>query len=336
MTSRERVAAALACREPDRVPYCEIHVDQQIAEQLLGRELPPAPTLESNPRGLEDEIALAQALGKDNICFVMRAPVYTERTTAGGETAFYTDGLIRSEADLALLDLPDPDDEGLWAEAERWTRGKGDYSLWLITRLGLFPTMLSMGMERFFIAVHENLGFVERLLDRYCDWSAAVLRRACQLDFDVICSTDDFAGKHGPMFSPAFFHDIVMPRFRKIAENVTKPWVHHSDGNVMPILDDLLSLGICGLHPNEKGAMDIRQMKREYGETLCLLGNVDLNLLMLATPEEVEEEVRGLIQDVAPGGGYIVTSGNSLTYYCRLGNIMAMSQAVSKYGGYPL
>ena len=336
MTSRERVATTLACRQPDRVPYCEIHVDQQIAEQLLGRDLPPVPTLESNPRSLEDEIALAEALGKDNICFVMRAPVYTERTTAGGQTAFYTDGLIRSEADLETLDLPDPDEDAFYAEAERWTRNKGDFSLWLVTRLGLFPTMLSMGMERFFIAIHENPSFVEKLLDMYCDWTARVLQRASQLDFDVICSTDDFAGKTGPMFSPAFFHETAMPRFRKIAQNVTKPWVHHSDGNVMPILDDLLSLGLVGLHPNEKGAMDIRQMKRDYGGRLCLLGNVDINLLMLGTPEEVQEEVRGLIRDVGPGGGYIVTSGNSVTYYCKLGNVMAMTEAVRKYGIYPL
>lgn len=336
MTPRERVAAALACQQPDRVPYCEIHVDQQIAEQVLGRPLAPLPNLETNPRSLEDEIELARLLGKDNICYVLRAPVYTKRTDAGGDTAFYTEGMVGSESDLELLDLPDPDDDALYAEAEAWATRKGDYSLWLITRLGLFPTMLSMGMERFFIALHEDPGFVEKLLDIYCEWTAAMARRICQLDFDVFCSTDDFAGKHGPLFSPSFFHDVVMPRFRKIAEHVSKPWVMHSDGNVMPILDDLLSLGICGLHPNEKGAMDIRRMKRDYGQRLCLLGNVDLNLLMLGEPQDVKEEVRGLIRDVGPGGGYIVTSGNSLTYYCRLENIMAMIEAAREYGVYPL
>ncbi len=280
MTPRERVAAVLACRQPDRVPYCEIHVDQQIAEQVLGR--------------------LARLLGKDNICYVLRAPVYTKRIDAGGDTAFYTEGLIRSEADLELLDLPDPDDDALYAEAEVWASRKGDYSLWLVTRLGLFPAMLSMGMERFFIALHEDPGFVEKLLDIYCEWTAAMAKRICQLDFDVFCSTDDFAGKHGTLFSPSFFHDIVMPRFRKIAEHITKPWVMHSDGK------------------------------------LCLLGNVDLNLLMLGEPQEVKEEVRGLIRDVGPGGGYIVTSGNSLTYYCKLENITAMIEAAREYGVYPL
>jgi uroporphyrinogen decarboxylase len=104
----------------------------------------------------------------------------------------------------------------------------------------------------------------------------------------------------------------------------------------MPLLADLLSLPIAGLHPNEKGAMDIVAMKRDYGRRLCLLGNVDLNILTLGTTQDVDEEVRQLIRDVGPGGGYIVTSGNSLAGYVRPENVIAMSRAVQKYGLYPL
>jgi uroporphyrinogen decarboxylase len=104
----------------------------------------------------------------------------------------------------------------------------------------------------------------------------------------------------------------------------------------MPYLEDFLGLGITGLHPNEKGAMDIRAMKREYGDRICLLGNVDLNILGMGTREDVEQEVRDLIRDVGPGGGYIVTSGNSLAGYLRPENVLALSKAVQKYGRYPL
>jgi uroporphyrinogen decarboxylase len=67
-----------------------------------------------------------------------------------------------------------------------------------------------------------------------------------------------------------------------------------------------------------------------------VLGNVDLNLLGLGTPDEVDSEVRGLIRDLAPGGVYIVTSGNSLASYCRPENVLALSNAVQKYGKYPI
>jgi uroporphyrinogen decarboxylase len=103
-----------------------------------------------------------------------------------------------------------------------------------------------------------------------------------------------------------------------------------------PFLDDLLSLGIAGMHPFEKGAMDIRAIKRDYGDRICLLGNVDLNLLGMGPPEDVDREVRELIRDVGPGGGYIVTSGNSLAAYLKPENVIALSEAVQKYGRYPL
>ena len=117
---------------------------------------------------------------------------------------------------------------------------------------------------------------------------------------------------------------------------ISLPWIIHSDGNVLPFVEDLLSVGIAGLHPNEKGAMDIRAMKRTYGDRLCLLGNVDLNLLGMGSPEAVELEVRELIGDLAPGGGYIVTSGNSLAGYLLPENVLALSRAVQTHGQYPI
>jgi uroporphyrinogen decarboxylase len=128
----------------------------------------------------------------------------------------------------------------------------------------------------------------------------------------------------------------VLPRFRKVAEKITLPWITHSDGNMMPFMDGLVGLGIAGMHPNEKGAVDIVAVKRQYGDRICVLGNVDLNILGAGTPQDVEDEVRQLIRDVGPGGGYIVTSGNSLAGYVLPENALAMGAAVRKYGQYPL
>jgi uroporphyrinogen-III decarboxylase len=144
------------------------------------------------------------------------------------------------------------------------------------------------------------------------------------------------AFKTAPFFSPKVFRELVMPRYRRLREAVMLPWIIHSDGNLLPFMDDLVSLGIAGIHPNEKGAMDPRVTKRRYGDRVCILGNVDLNLLGMATPEEVEEEVRGLIHDVGAGGGYIVTSGNSLAGYLKPENVLALSRAVQRWGRYPV
>ena len=82
--------------------------------------------------------------------------------------------------------------------------------------------------------------------------------------------------------------------------------------------------------------MDIRAGKRRFGGRLCLIGNVDLNTLGMGTPQEVADEVRGLIRDVAPGGGYIISSGNSLAGYLRPENVLAMREALRLNGGYPI
>jgi uroporphyrinogen decarboxylase len=80
--------------------------------------------------------------------------------------------------------------------------------------------------------------------------------------------------------------------------------------------------------------MDIAAVKRDFGDRVCLLGNVDLNILGMGTPADVDREVRSLIQTVGPGGGYIVTSGNSLAGYLLPDNVRALSAAVQKYGHY--
>lgn len=338
MTSRERVLTALHREQPDRVPYCELAIDRALAQRLMGGGAlaSQAANLEANPYTVEEAKAISSFLQLDNLSYVMRAPVYAHKHAGQDGRLFYGSGMIQTEADLSVLQLPDPYDDALYTEVEKFVQQKGEYAVWFVTRLGIFPTMLSMGMEHFCLALYDNRPFVEAVLDRYCDWTAAVAERVCQLGFDVFISTDDMAFNSGPYFSPAVFRDLVLPRFRRVAEHITLPWIIHSDGNILPFVDDLISLGITGLHPIEHGVLDIRAVKQQYGDRLCLLGNVDLNLLGLGTPDEVDREVRGLIHDVGPGGGYIVTSGNSLAGYLQPDNVLALSKAVQKYGRYPL
>ncbi len=338
MISRERVLAALRREEPDRVPYCEIGVDRVLAGALLGWSEPQseARDLEENDFSVEETKAVAGVLGMDNITYVLRAPVYAEKIAGKHGRLFYGRGLIEGMDDLGMIDLPDPRSDALYLEAEEFVRGKSDYAVFFITRMGVFPALLSMGIERMSIALFEDPGFVEAVLDRYFAWATVVAERACSMGFDVLVTTDDMAFKTAPYFSPEVFRRFFLPRYRKAAEKISIPWIVHSDGNLMPYMDDLLSLPVAGFHPNERGAMDIRETKRRHGDRICVLGNVDLNTLSEGTPADVDAEIRGLIRDVAPGGGYILTSGNSLAAYVKPENALAMGRAVRAYGRYPI
>ena len=338
MTSRERVLATIRGEEPDRVSYCELGIDRSLEQRLMGWGKPESqgPNLEPNIHGVQEAKEVASFLKLDNIRGALTAPIYMQRIPGKDGRLFYGGGMILEEADLPKLVLPDPYDDALYADAKMVTSQKEDYCCWFVTRLGISATMLSMGMKNFGIALFDNRDFVERVLDRYCDWAVVVAERMCQLDFDVYVTTDDMAFKSAPFFSPKVFRELVLPRYKRLAEKITIPWIIHTDGNILPFLDDLLDLGIAGLHPIQKGSMDIRDMKKRYGDRLCLLGNVDLNILGIGTQEDVRAEVRALIKDVGPGGGYIVTSGNSLAAYLKPENVIALSQAVQEYGQYPI
>ena len=338
LNSRERVMAALSGQEPDRVPYCELAIDRVFGAKLLGwDEKPYVNALEENtPFTLREAQEVSTALGLDNIFYLRRQPVYVDTFVDDEGRIFPGNGKIKTADDLAMVNLPDPYRDEFYAEAESFANSKGDYAAFFLTRGGLAPAMLSMGIDHFCLTLYDNPKLIEQLLDIYFGWMEVVAERICQLGFDVFCMADDFAFNTGMMFSPAMFKELIVPHYRRIAEKITIPWVFHSDGNIREGVEMLMEVGVAGIHPIEKGAMDIHKVKKEYAGKLCIFGNVDLVLLGSGSPQEVEEEVLSLIRGVAPGGGYIMTSGNSLADYLNPECVLAISKTIAKHGSYPI
>jgi uroporphyrinogen decarboxylase len=110
----------------------------------------------------------------------------------------------------------------------------------------------------------------------------------------------------------------------------------HSDGDVLPLMEDLIEMGLDVLQPIDPSCMDIVKVKERYGDRLTLVGNVPNELLRSGTPAEVENYVKNLIVQVAPGGGYCVGSGNSVPHWASFDNFLAMRETALKYGGYPI
>jgi uroporphyrinogen decarboxylase len=336
VTSRERVLCALGGGTSDRVPYCELGIDESIVCQLLGRAPSPDMAAGDAARSVDAEKAVSRALGRDNILCNLRPPIVADRHTGAGGLRFYGDGWIRSRADLDRLAFPDPAPGPFYASAREFVAQGEDFARGASCRVGISSTYLSMGQEFFSLALYDQPDLVDEVLYRYTSWCAAVIRQVCAMGFDLVWTADDIAFKSGLLVSPKMFRERILPHVRRVAESITIPWIFHSDGNLTAVLDDLVDLGIAGLHPVEPGAMDIRALKRRYGRRLCLVGNVDLNTLSAGTPAQVESEVAALLADVAPAGAYILGSGNSLTYYCRLENIRAMVDTLQRLGRYPI
>ena len=247
--------------------------------------------------------------------------------------------MLRTRADLGRLVLPDPEDPALYRAAEEMVRrNQGRYAVAAKMRLGVSPTLLSMGLDNFSYALADDPGLVDVVLGRYADWSIAILGHLRDLGVDLVWTMDDMAYRAGPMFSPRVLRQVFMPHMRRVADAIKAtglPWIFHSDGNLMPFLDDLLALGFNGLHPIEPGPMDIEALKAQIGDRVCLIGNIDLHYtLTLGTPEEVDAEVKRRIEVVGKGGGYMISSANSITSYCKVDNVKAMIAAIRRYGAY--
>lgn len=321
MTSKERVLAALKLQKPDRVPFMELGIDHEIGVQLLGKE-------EYTPG------ELAECLCLDGIGTPFYPRIYTERHTNEDGRSYITGGLLKTRKDLDMIKLDDPSDPKLYDGVKRFVEQYGDrYAIFGATNIGLDPLLLSMGFDGFAYALADDLKLIEKILDIYTDWAAETVMHLQEAGMDIVWFTDDIAFNTSLMFSPAFFREVAVPRLQKVMRNVKVPSMYHSDGNIMAVMDDLINLGFNGIHPMEPGAVDIVEVKKQFGHKVCLVGNIDLrHTLVNGTVEEVEQEVRDRIEKVGYNGGYILSSANSLAKYCKVENVLAMRDAVLKYG----
>jgi len=170
---------------------------------------------------------------------------------------------------------------------------------------------------------------------RFSEWTIKVLEHLNKLDLDFYWANDDHADTKMPWVKLELSAEFLSLYQKMVADAMKKPWVLHSDGNLFPILEELLKLGMSAIHPIQPSAMDIGKMKAQYGSRVCLIGNIDLDYtLTLGTPEEVDREVKERIAIAGKGGGYIISSANSITDYCKTENVWAMSKALQKYGKY--
>lgn len=337
MTSHARVATALRRETPDRVPWCELLVDPFLVKKLLGWG-PENQTfsLEDQQYTAEEAKQVSRFLGLDNLAYILRAPIYAQKHAGEDGRLFYGEGILHTRDDLKLIRLPDPRSPAFWDPIKRYVDAKGDYSAWLITRLGVMPAMLGMGTTAFSLALYDDRTLVEAIFDIYLEWTCVVAEVASRIGFDAFVTSDDVAFGSATFFSPKVFRELCLDRYRTLQQHLTIPWIMHSDGNMHPFMKDILPLDIVAFHPVEKAAMDIRETKQRYGHRLCIIGNVDLNTLGAGTTAEVEAEVISLLRDIAPGGGYIMSSGNSLAGYLIPENVLAMRDTIRQFGAYPI
>ena len=157
---------------------------------------------------------------------------------------------------------------------------------------------------------------------------------------DIIRADEDLGGHENMLISPRTWRKWYKPLWNEIFEichrNGAKVWLH-SCGFCRSVVDDFIEIGADVLNPVPvyvRGS-DPLEMKQVYGSRLCFDGGVDqMRVLVSGTPDQVKQEVRLRIEQMAPGGGYILGPSQVLTDDIPPANLVAMFEAVDQYGWY--
>lgn len=347
MTSRERVLAAFRHQEPDRVPAFALTVDPKFFDLLGGG----------------DALACYERLGLDCLPMniqswcqgvpLMARDVPAEMSTAGGVFAgwdgvdefgrrwrrgSYVGGAFSGWDDLERY-VPDPDlDRRVPARSmARYKERYPDKAYAANMHLGPFGlTMESLGFERFFYTLYDDRDLITTLINRRTDWFIAVARRAQELGAHFVVMGDDVAFKGSTFVSPDDFRELAIPCFQRIAASLEVPLIWHSDGFVEPLIEMALEAGVAGLHALEPPAgNDLGRVKRDFGDRLVLLGNVDCASVLTTTDLDlVRREVDRCLADAMAGGGFLLATSNSLHHACTVEAVTEMYRYARAAGRY--
>jgi len=132
--------------------------------------------------------------------------------------------------------------------------------------------------------------------------------------FDGMALCSDYCFNSGPFLSPGQFAEFVAPYLARLIEGYRQMGyytIKHTDGNILPIIDQLVACRPHALHSlDPQAGVDIAYVKQKYGRQVCLIGNVNCGLLQTGTDEQVIESARYALRHGMPGGGYIFSTSN--------------------------
>lgn len=175
----------------------------------------------------------------------------------------------------------------------------------------------------------EMKAIAQERVDHFKRFAEKMARYEGLLDGFTLCS--DYCFNTNPFFSPDLFAEYITPYLKEILDAYKSMGfytIKHTDGNIMPILDQMVECGPHALHSlDPQGGVSLKQVKEMVGDKVALCGNVNCGLLQTGTIEECEADVRRSLREGMPGYGYIfctsncVYTGLSLERYERMNKI---------------
>ncbi len=361
MRSKERVITALNHEEPDRVPVAASFVPE-FALILRDRLGLPSNTL--NPHGgavhdLEEALDLdliQYSVGIANSYYASSEEHYTcewgitwrqvaYQTPFG--TGRYTEIARHPLADVETLVHyipPDPNRDDLYLPLEGILNSplKERYVFGVVVCTVFEGAWYLRGLDRLLTDMVVDEETAEKILDIPFLYHLDAARRLIKMGVDGIWLGDDVGTQRGMLLSPQMWRRYLKPRMEKICHELKElnPQIkiaYHSDGNILPIIDDLIEIGIDVLNPVQPSAMNPEYLKNRYGDRISFWGAIDeQHTLPFGTVEDVVAETRQRIQVLGRGGGFIVSPTHHVQLDTPMENFLAFLKTAQQEGRYPL
>jgi uroporphyrinogen decarboxylase len=207
------------------------------------------------------------------------------------------------------------------------------------------------GYENWFMDTMNDPDGVEALFDRIVDdklryWDTIIdwaIETGNEHKIQVIAEADDLGSQATTIIDPDILRQMVIPRFKIIFTHVKKRLPHvktfmHSCGAIRELIPDLIEAGLDILNPVQFTAtgMDLKGLKRDFGHALTFWGGgVDTqSTLNNGTPQQVADEVKQIIDILAPGGGFVFAPVHNIQDDVSPENFWAMWDTLQQYGKY--
>ena len=355
MKHRERVLAALNNETPDRCPM-QVSFTPEFAQRLR-QDINLASDKLHNPHGGGNTYELERALGEDLLLtsvgwansYYQDAVDYLDEWGIGWHSVEYTTpyGVGRytefSHHPLAEDDAintyqpPDPNRPELYQEAEWVLRTfKDEYWIVGVTVTTMFECAWALrGYERMLTDLALKPELAEQLLDIPYQYHLTAAKKLTQMGVDMIWIGDDVGAQNTMLISPKMWRKFLKPRMANfIAElksiNPQLKVAYHSDGNIYPIIPDLIEIGLDILNPIQPASMDPAQLKRDFGDHLCFWGSIDeQHTLPFGTPADVKAEVLTRLETLGKNGGLILGPTHHVQLDTPIQNFWAMINTIT-------
>jgi len=355
MTPKTRFINALYRRPTDRVPLFDFLFQQPLFAQVLGRMPETYNAL--------DAMALTRKLELDGVwipfgCFSGWAPeqlganIYKdewgttfERTASSWPIDAPIAYPLSSSADLARYSAPDPRAPGRLDEIQTAVAINRDRNADAVAVLGGVTGPLTLawmltGYEQICLAIYDDPELLAGIAQLAVDFALPAITQMADAGVDGFFISEDLGSGTGGLLAPAQYREFFYPALARMVEQIHArqlPVIVHSCGCIEAFLDDLVALGIDGLHPLQRTAgMSLASVKARYGDRLCLIGNIDSSrTLPYGSIDDVRRETREALAAGMPGGGYILASDHSLHDGIPIANILAMLETGRRWGEYP-